>query len=78
MAPDRDEIVAMLATYGGRGAAAVRERIDSLDLAWLVHQVEERYDVTLDLADEQLARMSTVSGAVEVLASVLDKREATR
>jgi acyl carrier protein len=71
MAPDRDEVVAMLATYGNREPAAVRERIDSLDLAWLVHQVEQRYDVTLDLADEQLARMSTVSGAVEVLTLVL-------
>jgi hypothetical protein len=78
MAPDRDEIVEMLATYGGRGAAAVPERIESLDLAWLVHQVEQRYDVTLDLADEELVRMSTVSGAVEVLASVLDGREAAR
>jgi acyl carrier protein len=72
MAPDRDEIVAMLATYGNREPAAVRERIDSLDLAWLVHQVEQRYDVTLDLSDDQLTRMSTVSGAVEVLGSVLD------
>lgn len=71
MAPDRDEIVAMLATYGNREPAAVRERIDSLDLAWLVHQVEQRYEVTLDLADEDLARMSTVSGAVEVLGTVL-------
>ena len=72
MAPDREEIVAMLATYGNREPAAVRERIDSLDLAWLVHQVEQRYEVTLDLGDEQLARMSTVSGAVEVLGTVLN------
>jgi acyl carrier protein len=72
MTPDRDDIVAMLATYGIREPAAVRERIDSLDLAWLVHQVEQRYEVTLDLGDEQLARMSTVSGAVEVLGTVLN------
>jgi acyl carrier protein len=72
MAPDREEIVAMLATYGNREPAAVRERIDSLELAWLVHQVEQRYEVTLDLGDEQLAQMSTVSGAVEVLGTVLN------
>ena len=72
MAPDREEVLAMLATYGNREPAAVRERIDSLDLAWLVHQVEQRYEVTLDLGDEQLARMSTVSGAVEVLGTVLN------
>ena len=74
MAPDRDEVLAMLATYGSREPTAVRERIGSLDLAWLVHQVEQRYGVTLDLADEQLAQMSTVDGAVEVLGSVLGAR----
>ena len=62
----------MLASYGGRGRDAVRDRVDSLDLAWLLHQVEQRYGVTLDLSDDLLARMSTVSGAVEVLAEVMD------
>jgi acyl carrier protein len=76
MAPDRDEVLAMLATYGDREPEAVRERIGSLDLAWLVHQVEQRYGVMLDLADEQLAQMSTVDGAVDVLGSVLE--QATR
>jgi hypothetical protein len=71
MAPGRDEVVAMLASYGNREPAAVRERIDSLDLAWLVHQVEQRYGTSLDLDDDLLARMSTVSGAVEVLGEVL-------
>ena len=66
-APDRQAVVAMLATYGNREPEAVRERIDSLELAWLVHQVEQRYGVSLDLSDEALARMSTVTGAVEVL-----------
>ena len=70
--PDRREVVAMLASYGGRGPDSVRERVDSLDLAWLLHQVEQRYGVALDLSDDLLARMSTVSGAVEVLAEVMD------
>jgi hypothetical protein len=69
--PERQDVVAMLATYGNREPGAVRERIDSLELAWLVHQVEQRYGVTLDLADETLAKMSTVSGAVEVLRGVI-------
>src|SRR5947199_334945 len=43
--PGRDDVVAMLASYGDRPATAVRERIDSLELAWLVHQVEQRYGV---------------------------------
>jgi acyl carrier protein len=65
--PEREDVVALLATYGDRDPEAVPERIDSLELAWLVHQVEQHYGVTLDLADETLAKMSTVSGAVEVL-----------
>jgi hypothetical protein len=69
--PERQDVVAMLATYGDREPGAVPERIDSLELAWLVHQVEQRYGVTLDLADEALVRMATVSGAVEVLRGVM-------
>jgi hypothetical protein len=65
--PDRDDVVAMLATYGGREPARVHEQIDSLELAWLLHRVEQRYGVTLDLDDDELARMSTVDGAVTVL-----------
>ncbi|HET8661263.1 MAG TPA: hypothetical protein VFM55_19975 [Micromonosporaceae bacterium] len=66
-APDRGEVVAMLATLGNRTVEQVHERIDSLEQVWLVHQVEQRYGVSLDLSDDQLERMSTVSGAVEVL-----------
>ena len=61
----------MLATFGDRPPSEVGERIDSLELAWLVHQVEQRYGVTLDLDDESLIRMTTVGGAVEVLRKVL-------
>jgi len=57
----------MLATFGDREPAAVGEHIDSLELAWLVHQVEERYGVALDLSDDDLARIGSVSAAVEVL-----------
>ena len=68
--PDRRDVVEMLATYRDRAPEAVGERIDSLELAWLVHQVEQRYGVALDLDDDALARMSTVTGAVEVLGEV--------
>jgi len=57
----------MLATYGDRTPEAVRERIDSLELAWLIHQVEQRHSVDLDLDDNSLNEMSTVDGAVTVL-----------
>jgi hypothetical protein len=69
--PDRDEVVAMLASYGERSPEQVRERIDSLELAWLVHQVEQRYGRMLDLDDDVLMRMTTVTGAVDVLGEVL-------
>jgi hypothetical protein len=67
----RDEVIALLATYGDRTPAQVRERIDSLELAWLIHQVEQRHSVALDLDDDSLIEMSTVDGAVTVLGRVL-------
>jgi acyl carrier protein len=66
-APDRGEVLAMLATYGDRRPEDVTEGIDSLELAWLIHQLEQHYGAALDLTDDDLARMSTVTGAVDVL-----------
>jgi acyl carrier protein len=40
-----------------------------MELAWLVHQVEQRYGV--ELPDEQLERMTTIDAAVALLAEVL-------
>ncbi|MFG2044262.1 phosphopantetheine-binding protein [Dactylosporangium sp. NPDC048998] len=60
----------MLATYGDRRPEDVAEGIDSLELAWLIHQLEQHYGTALDLSDDELARMSTVGGAVEVLAGL--------
>lgn len=65
-APSRADVVAMLATYGDRQPEQVPEAIDSLELAWLLHQIEQRYGV-LDLSDEVIARMSTVTGVIDVL-----------
>ena len=56
----------MLATYGDRQPEQVPEAIDSLELAWLVHQIEQRYG-PLDVDDDMLARMSTVTSVVDVL-----------
>jgi hypothetical protein len=64
--PRRSDVVAMLATYGDRQPEQVPEAIDSLELAWLIHQAEQRYG-TLDISDDALARMSTVTGAAAVL-----------
>ena len=74
--PERRDVVEMLASYRSRTPEAVGERIDSLELAWLMHQVEQRYGVTLDLDDDALARMSTVAGAVQVLGEAMAGEQA--
>ena len=65
----RPDIVAMLATYGDRQPEQVPETISSLELAWLMHQIEQRYGV-LDVDDDLLTRMTTVTGVVGVLADL--------
>ena len=63
----RADVLAMLAGLGTRGAGSELERLTSMEVAWLVHQVEQRYGVELDLEDEELARLRTVSDAVTLL-----------
>ncbi|HEX4705853.1 MAG TPA: hypothetical protein VH352_27295 [Pseudonocardiaceae bacterium] len=65
--PDRDDVLAMLASYGDRRPQDVNEELGSLELTWLVAQAEQRYAVVLDLSDDVFARMATVTGAVDVL-----------
>ena len=60
----------MLATYGDRSPEQVPEAIDSLELAWLIHQIEQRYGA-LDVDDDMIGRMSTVTGALDVLTDLL-------
>lgn len=69
--PGREEVVAILARFGDRAPEAVIEPIGSLELAWLISEVERRYGVLLDLSDEVMERMATVSGAVTALGSLL-------
>ncbi len=59
----------MLATYGDRQPEHVPEAIDSLELAWLLHQIEQRYGA-VDIDDDMMDRMSTVTGVVGVLADL--------
>lgn len=68
---ERDDVVAMIASLGDRTVAEVGDQIDSMQLAWLVHQVEQRYGMEIEPDDGQYARMSTVDGAVEVLREAL-------
>lgn len=66
-APGRDEVVAMLASLDGRSVRDVPEGIESMELAWLLHQVEQRYGERVELDEDQYGRMTTIDGAVDVL-----------
>jgi hypothetical protein len=57
---------------GDRTPDEVAEEIGSLELAWLVSQVEDRYHTTLELDDAALAQMMTVSGAVVTIHQMLE------
>ncbi|CAG7641370.1 acyl carrier protein [Actinacidiphila bryophytorum] len=70
--PGREEIVAILAAFGDRPPEEVPEGIDSMELAWLVHQIEERYGDSVD--DAAMSRMTTVSTALDVLAELRSGR----
>ncbi len=63
----RETVISIITAHGNRPAETVSEQIDSLGVAWLVHEAEQSLNVPLDLTDELLDRMSTVTGAVEVL-----------
>ncbi|MET9643857.1 acyl carrier protein [Streptomyces syringium] len=67
----KELLVEILAEYGEREADDIAERVDSLELAWLVHSLEERYGLELDLDDLQLARMTTLDATLAVLGEVL-------
>ena len=67
----RDDVVAMLAAFGSREPRQVDEVVGSLELTWLLTEVEQRYGVVLDLSDEDLDRMVTVTVATEVLGEAL-------
>lgn len=69
--PSREEVVAILAKLGDRTSDEVTEPIGSLDRAWLISEVEQRYGATLELSDEVMERMLTVSDAVTILGSLL-------
>lgn len=69
--PERAELVDMLAELTNKPATEVPERLGSMELAWLVHLVEQRYDARLDLTDDQLAGIRTIADAQEVFRASL-------
>ena len=68
---ERADLVGMLAELAGKPATEVGDRIGSMELAWLVHLVEQRHDRHLDLTDDQLAGIRTVDDALAVFRAAL-------
>jgi hypothetical protein len=68
-APTRSDLVTLLAKYRNRSPEEVSERLDSLELVWLLSQVEHHFNVVLDLDDERVASITSVTDAVEVLSA---------
>lgn len=67
----RADLVSMLAELTAKPADQVPDRIGSMELAWLVHLVEQRHDRRLELTDDQLAGIRTVDDALAVFRAAL-------
>ncbi|WP_030332989.1 hypothetical protein [Micromonospora parva] len=67
----RADLLSMLAELTAKPAAEVSDRIGSMELAWLVHLVEQRYERRLDLADDELVGIRTVDDALAVFRASL-------
>jgi hypothetical protein len=65
--PNRESVTAILAAYAHCPPSGVAEQVDSLGVAWLVYEAERRFGIMLELDDEVLDQLSTVTGAVETL-----------
>jgi acyl carrier protein len=68
---ERADVLQMLQSLNERATDPARERLSSMEVAWIVHQVEQRYSVELDLDDDQLAKLRTIDDAVRLLGESL-------
>jgi hypothetical protein len=73
---DRDSVVRMLAAFGDRAPAQVDDLIGSLELTWLITEVEQRYSVVVDLTEDDLDHVRTVADAVRILGGALEAADA--
>ncbi|MFC1411623.1 acyl carrier protein [Streptacidiphilus sp. N1-12] len=69
--PGRAEVLVMLAAFGDRAPEAVQDALGSLELTWLIAELEQRYGVELDLSDERFDAIRTVDDAVAVLGEAM-------
>lgn len=67
----REEVLTLLARFGNRSPELVDEHIGSLELTWLLAEVEQEREVVLELSEQRFASVRTVDDAVRVLSDVL-------
>lgn len=67
----REEVRTLLARYGDRSPEQVDEHLGSLELTWLISQLEEQREIPIDLTERQFEQVQTVDDAVRVLSQVL-------
>jgi hypothetical protein len=72
----RTEVVTLLARFGDRSPEQVDEHIGSLELTWLLAELEQERDITLELTEHQFEAVRTVDDAVVVLSAVLEEAAA--
>ena len=62
----RADLIQILATLADQPVSAVPQRVGSMEVAWLVHQIETDTGRQLGLSDADLAAIVTVDDAVRV------------
>lgn len=73
--PTREDVVVSVAEACGVAPAEVSEEIDSLARMWLLHSMEQRYGIPMDIPHDSMAQLGSVEGAVRVLRDVLQRTE---
>jgi acyl carrier protein len=68
----RTQVATLLARFGNRSPEQVDENIGSLELTWLLAELEQEYDVVIDLTEHQFEAVRTIDDAVVVLSAVLE------
>ncbi|WNI19413.1 acyl carrier protein [Actinacidiphila sp. ITFR-21] len=69
----REQVVTMLARFGDRAPEQLDEHIGSLELTWLLAELEQEHDVEIDLTEHQFDSVHTIDDAVAVLSAVLEE-----
>ncbi|MBM9509840.1 acyl carrier protein [Streptomyces sp. KK5PA1] len=57
----------MLAAFGDRAPNQVDDVVGSLELTWLLAEIEQRYGVVVDLDADDMGAIQTVADATRVL-----------